>query len=83
MRHQKKELEREIETIKHTPVESKVDVLEELILEFKEILLGTTELQPKEINELFRSVIDKIEYTRLGVIKGSRKAPFSVNIRYK
>jgi len=83
LKYRRKELEREIEVIKNTSIENKVDELEELVSVFKEILFGTTELQAKEINELFRDVIEKIEYTRVGGFKGSRKAPFGINIIYR
>ena len=83
IKYQQRKLELEFEKIKNTPIESKVDPLGELVSDLKDILLGTTKMQSKEINELFRNVIDKIEYTRIGKIKGSRKTPFSIKIVYK
>ena len=83
LKNQKKELERKVASIENTLIANKVGALADVISDLKGILSKTTDLQVKEINERFKRVIDTIEYTRIGKVKGSQKAPFSMNIKYK
>ena len=82
LKQQRADCEREIEIIQNTPIEDKADALTNLINDLKAILNGTPELPTKEINDLLRSLIDRIEYTRIGT-KGSPHNPFSIKIVYK
>ena len=82
LKQQRSDFEQEIETIRDTPIEDKVDALSNLVAELKAIMNGTSELPTKEINDLLRSLIDRIEYTRIGT-KGSPHNPFSIKIVYK
>ena len=40
-------------------------------------------MEPKEINQLFCTCIDKIAYKRVGTVKGSYKADIELKVYYK
>ena len=79
----KKGLEKEVYTIQNTPVEDKVGTLEQIVNDLKGIMTGKTILENKDINQVFKTIIEKIEYTRIAKIKGSPKSAFQIKIHYK
>ena len=83
IRNQIEALEKQIEDIKNTTNENKVEGLQNLINRIQNILTGETEMEPKEINQLFCTFIDKIEYKRVGTVKGSYKADIELKLHFK
>ena len=83
IKSKKKELEKEIYAIQNTPVEDKLGTLEQLISDLKGIISGKTILDNKDINQLFKTIIKKIEYTRVSEVKGSPKSKFRIKIHYQ
>jgi len=82
-RTQIENLEKQIEEVNRKSNEGKLESLEQFIIKLKSILTGDTHMETKEINQLFTGFIDRIEYKRVGTVKGSRKANMELKIYYK
>lgn len=79
---QEEQLMQEIEEINNMNPEEKVETMEKLLIDLRSILSGKSNMEPKDLNQLFKAFIEKIEYTRVG-IKSSNKTPINIKIHYK
>lgn len=80
---EKSELEKQLEIMSHTTQEDRTTKLENLILRLKELLKGTSSMPAKDINDLFKTYIEKIEYSRVAKVKRERNVPITIQIHYK
>jgi site-specific DNA recombinase len=79
LKAQRKQVEQQLTRLNRKSNEEKIDALEAVLDRLKALLEGTSEMDTKEINELFTSLIDHIEYKRVG----NHKAEIQLWIHYK
>ncbi|MCL1950589.1 MAG: recombinase family protein [Turicibacter sp.] len=77
------ELQVKIEKLQNMQEEDSIKPLEVFIARLESILNGTSDMESRDLNTLFKSFIEKIEYRRLGRKKGDFKAPIEIHIYYK
>lgn len=75
---QKKHIESKLEELNKKSQEDKVNDLETVLNKFKGILSGEIDLEARDINQLFTSIIEKIEYKRVG----DHKAEIELTIHF-
>lgn len=76
---QKQNLEKQLERLDTKTKDEKIDELQAVLNKLKQLLKGTSDLETKEINHLLTSLIDHIEYRRVG----DHKAEIEMKIHYK
>jgi site-specific DNA recombinase len=79
LKAQRKQTEQQLERLNTKTKDEKLDELQETLNKLKSLLDGTSDLETKEINELLTSIIDYIEYKRVG----DHTAEIELNIHYK
>ncbi|WP_163528814.1 recombinase family protein [Halobacillus ihumii] len=72
-------LKQQINKLDTKSKDEKIDELQSTLDKLKSLLEGTSELETKEINHLLTSMIDHIEYKRVG----NHKAEIEMKIHYK
>jgi len=77
------ELEERKQEIINTPRVDVAQSLEDMVNRLRNILAGTSNMEAKDLNALFRTFIEKIEYRKIGHIRGSKNAPLEIKIHYK
>ncbi|OJH18717.1 recombinase [Bacillus obstructivus] len=76
---QKDNIEEQIKRLDTKTKDEKIDELQAVLDKLKQLLEGTSDLETKEINHLLTSLIDHIEYKRVG----DHKAEIEMKIHYK
>ncbi|WP_425313092.1 recombinase family protein [Paenibacillus mangrovi] len=71
--------ETQLERLDTVSKDDQIDKLQNTLNRLKEILTGTTKMETKEVNHLLTSLIDHIEYKRIG----DHKAGIEIKIHYK
>lgn len=79
LKTQKDNLEEQIKRLDTKTKDEKIDELQAVLDKLKQLLEGTSDLETKEINHLLTSLIDHIEYKRVG----DHKAEIEMKIHYK
>ncbi|EKN67400.1 recombinase family protein [Schinkia azotoformans] len=79
LKAQKEYLEEQIKRLDTKTKDEKLDELQAVLDKLKQLLEGTSDLETKEINHLLTSLIDHIEYKRVG----DHKAEIEMKIHYK
>ncbi|CAM3160426.1 MULTISPECIES: recombinase family protein [Sporolactobacillus] len=79
LKTQKQNLEKQIERLDRQSRSEKIGELRGTVNKLKCLLNGTSDLETKEINYLLTTLIDHIEYTRVG----DHKAEINIKIHYK
>jgi site-specific DNA recombinase len=79
LKAQREHTETQLERLDTKSKDEKIDDLQATVNKLKSILDGTTELETKDINYLLCSMIDHIEYTRVG----DHTAEIEMRIQYK
>lgn len=74
-----KKIMQQLEKLNRKSNEEQVDSLQTVFNKLKSILEGTSDLETKEINELYTKLIDHIEYKRVG----DHRAKMDLTIHYK
>lgn len=79
LKAQKEYLEEQVKKLdSYTKIE-KIDQLQAVVYKLRQLLEGTSDLETKEINHLLTSLIDRIEYKRIG----NHKTEIDMLIYYK
>jgi site-specific DNA recombinase len=71
--------ETQLEQLDNKSKDDQVDELQIVLDRLKGILIGTTDMETKEVNHLLTSLIDHVEYKRIG----DHKAEIEIKIHYK
>jgi site-specific DNA recombinase len=79
LKAQKEYLEEQIKKLDTKTKDEKIDQLQAILNKLKQLLEGTSEIETNEINHLLTSLIDHIEYKRVG----DHKAEIEMKIHYK
>lgn len=79
LKAQRKHIEEQIERLSTKTIDEKINELQATVDKLKSLLNGTSELETKDVNELLTSLIDFIEYKRVG----DHKAEIEIEIHYK
>ncbi|OIU71491.1 recombinase [Rossellomorea aquimaris] len=79
LKAQRKQAEAQIKRLNSKSREEQLDELQAVLERLKGILTGTSDLDTKDINTLLTSLIDHIEYKRVG----DHKAEIEIKIHYK
>jgi|GEM_PF-1226662 len=79
LKAQKQYIEDQVKRLDTKSKDEKVDELQRTIDKLKSLLKGTSDLETKEINHLLTTLIDHIEYKRVG----DHKAEIEMTIHYK
>ncbi len=79
LKAQREHTEAQLERLNSRTNDEKVKELEAVLERLKSLLKGESELETKEMNQLLTSVIDRIEYKRVG----DHKAEIDMKIHYK
>jgi site-specific DNA recombinase len=79
LKAQREHLEGQLERLNSKSADEQLDGLQAVIEKLKSLLHGSSDLETKEINHLLTSLIDHIEYKRVG----NHKAEIEMKIHYK
>jgi site-specific DNA recombinase len=79
LKEQKEYFEEQIKRLDTKTKDEKIDELQAVLNKLKQLLEGNSDLETKEINHLLTSLIDHIEYKRVG----NHKAEIEMKIHYK
>ena len=75
----REDTEKQIEKLNRKSKGEALDEMEESLEKLKSVLIGTSDLEAKQINDLLRKHIDYIEYVRVG----NHKAEIEMDIHFK
>ncbi|WLR56505.1 recombinase family protein [Mesobacillus subterraneus] len=79
LKEQKEYIQEQISRLDTKSKDEKVDELQRTLDKLKSLLEGKSDLETKDINQLLTSIIDRIEYKRVG----DHKAEIEMKIHYK
>lgn len=80
LRAQRKHLEQDLIRVSEMSVTDEVDTLKGVVKQLEDLLLGQSDLPVSEVNDLLHTVIDYIEYKRVG---SGHNVPIEITIHYK
>ncbi|WP_338205874.1 recombinase family protein, partial [Parageobacillus thermoglucosidasius] len=79
LKAQRKKVEEQLKRLNTKTQDEQIEELQVVLDKLKSLLEGTSDLDTKDVNELLSSIIDHIEYKRVG----DHKAEIEIRIHYK